>query len=51
LKAYDRQVNLGSRGLMRQVLVGPYDREAATSALARVRTLPDYDDARMRRVE
>ncbi len=50
LTVYDREVDLGARGLMRQVIVGPYDMATAQSALARVQKMPDYGDARMRRL-
>jgi len=46
LTAYDRDM-----GSMRQVIAGPFDLAAAESALARIREMPDYHDARMRRAQ
>jgi cell division septation protein DedD len=51
LTAYDRERDLGARGMMRQVVVGPYDGASAVSALAQVHQIPDYRDAKMRRVQ
>ncbi len=51
LTANDRELDLGARGVMRQVVVGPYDGADADSALARVHEISDYRDAKMRRVQ
>jgi cell division septation protein DedD len=51
LPAYGRELTLGVRGTMRRVLVGPYDVAAdAELALERVHQMPDYTDARVRRL-
>jgi len=51
LLAFDRTLDRGPRGTLQQVLVGPYDGRAAEAALARIRQLPGYGDATMRRTQ
>jgi len=51
LAAFERQIDLGSRGSMRQVIAGPFNLADAESALTRIREMPDYQDARVRRME